>query len=54
VLLIEPFNQPAGAGGSIKPRVKRSETLGNKAKIFKPVKRATEVRAWSSAARFAG
>jgi len=25
---MEPFNEPALAGGSIKPRVQRSETLG--------------------------
>ena len=31
---IETVNQPAAAGGSIKPRVERSETLGNAAKVF--------------------
>jgi spermidine synthase len=31
---IEPFNEPAVAGGSIKPRVERSETLGTEGKII--------------------
>ena len=40
----EPFNQPAVAGGSIKPRVERSGTLGViSQKPPKPVKQATEV-----------
>ena len=40
----EPFNEPAVAGGSIKPRVERSGTLGQRDKnLSKPVKRAKEV-----------
>jgi spermidine synthase len=31
---IEPFNEPAVKGGSIKPRVERSETLGTEGKII--------------------
>ena len=51
---MEPFNEPAVAGGSIKPRVERSATLGVSGKISKPVKRATEVGAEHSVARFRG
>jgi len=49
---IEPFNEPAVAGGSIKPRVERSETLGvMMQKYFKPVERATEFGNDASAER---
>ena len=52
---LETLNQPAVAGGSIKPRVERSETLGTwKARIFQARETGDRGLSEGSAARFAG